>query len=151
MSFNNVIPGWVAREMMEDDVDAPYRAVCILITRDTEDGGVEVLAVSRKDDSTKFGLPGGKCELGEARMAAARRELKEETGLDATVFDPVFTRDCLGHDTYRSTTFRVKHYYGLPGNRPGEGVVRWVSPEVLVNGPFGEYNRALFNVVGISY
>lgn len=129
--------------------DSEKRAVCILITR-IIGGRLEILAVSRKDDETAFGLPGGKVEPGEDPYVAARRELKEETGVDATVFEPVFTRPRQGEDEYVSTTFRVKNYYGLPGRRKGEGVVKWVTPDVLVSGPFGEYNSELFKALMIE-
>lgn len=143
-------PLWMDREAAEDDLTIP-RAVCILITRMSDDGGIEVLAVSRRYDPSAFGLPGGKVESGEARIAAARRELWEETGLDATVFEPVFSCVCRGDVDYETTTFRVMHHYGVAGTRMGEGVVRWVSPDVLVVGPFGDYNRRLFTEVGIPF
>lgn len=41
----------------------------------------QLLVVQRKEDPSLWGLPGGKVEPGEAGLAAACRELREETGL----------------------------------------------------------------------
>ncbi len=41
------------------------------------------LLVSRRNRPDDFGFPGGKIDPGERPIDAARRELKEETGLDA--------------------------------------------------------------------
>lgn len=117
------------------------QAACCLILSD--DG--LVLAVSRKDDPTAFGLPGGKVDPGEDAMTAAARELKEETGLIATALRPVFTRK--EHDGFTSTTFATEVEGQI--NTPETGVIRWVTPEVLFAGPFGEYNRRLWAHLGL--
>lgn len=44
------------------------------------------LLVSRRNIPDNFGLPGGKVEDGETPIQAARRELKEETGIDGFDF-----------------------------------------------------------------
>lgn len=130
-------------ERQEEDVakqDGPLAATVLCVA---EDG--KVLAVSRRDDPTAFGLPGGKVDPGESPMEAAARELYEETGLTATDLNPVFVRS--EGDGYTTTTFVGK----VSGNikTDEEGVVRWVDREVLFNGPFGEYNRKLFAKLGL--
>jgi len=117
------------------------KAACCLVLSD--DG--QVLAVSRKDDPTAFGLPGGKVDPGEDSITAAARELQEETGLTATRLHPVFTRS--EHDGYTTTTFATEVTGQI--NTPESGVVRWVDPEVLFAGPFGEYNRRLWRKLGL--
>jgi 8-oxo-dGTP pyrophosphatase MutT (NUDIX family) len=47
------------------------------------------LALVRNRWSDGWLLPGGAVEVGETPRAAARREVSEETGLDATVGDPL--------------------------------------------------------------
>lgn len=51
-------------------------AACVLVVN--KDG--DILSVSRKDDSSLWGLPGGKCEPNESMRSAAIRETLEETG-----------------------------------------------------------------------
>ena len=133
---------------MTCDQDEHPRAVCILITRSVP-GGIEVLGVSRRDDETAFGLPGGKVEPGEDDVMAAKRELRKETGLDAMIFEPIMSRPSEGPQTFITTTFRVKHFYGVVGRRKGEGLVKWMTPDVLISGPFGRYNDTLFKKMGI--
>lgn len=106
----------------------------------------KVLAVSRRDDPSAFGLPGGKVDPGETEVEAAARELQEETGLTATDLKPVFVRK--EDDGFTTTTFVGKVSGEIKTDE--EGVVRWVTPEVLFNGPFGTYNRALFKRLGLS-
>ena len=46
------------------------------------DAGGRVLVVSEVDDRLGFKLPGGSVEPGEGHLVAARRELREELGVD---------------------------------------------------------------------
>ena len=125
-------------EMQHDDLP---KAACCLIRR--KDG--KVLAVSRGNDLTQWGMPGGHVEQGEDVEDGAARELWEETGIIADKMTPLFvgveknggfevtTFSCTGHGKMRSSE---------------EGQVRWVDPKVLINGPFGEYARKLFDQLG---
>lgn len=104
-----------------------------------------VLAVSRKDDPTAFGLPGGKVDPGEEPIDAAARELQEETGLTALNLKQVYVRQ--DADGYVTTTFVCNVEGNI--NTTEAGVVRWVKPEVLFAGPFGEYNVQLWKRLGL--
>ena len=76
--------------------DAPVVGVGAVVIRDGK-----VLIVKRGHEPRKgeWSLPGGRVELGEFLVDAARREIKEETGLDVDVgplielFDRVHRRD----------------------------------------------------------
>jgi 8-oxo-dGTP pyrophosphatase MutT (NUDIX family) len=118
------------------------QAACCLILSDNG----RVLAVSRKDDPTAFGLPGGKVEQGETPAQAAARELREETGLIATSLRRIFVdKDSTG---YTTTTFATQVKGEI--NTSESGVVRWVTPDVLFAGPFGDYNKRLWMKLGLS-
>lgn len=106
-----------------------------------------ILAVSRKDNPTAFGLPGGKVEDGQTEESCAIAELEQETGAQlyrAMGFEEIFRRE-------GGVTFRV-HFsdlYKIVPKAPGEtGVVAWVFPKQLIEGPFGDYNRRLLEHIG---
>lgn len=117
------------------------RAACCLILNDNG----KVLAVSRKDDPTAFGLPGGKVDPGETPEEAAVRELQEETGLEATNLRQVFVRE--EEDGYTTHTFTCEIAGAIDTEE--SGVVKWVTPEVLFAGPFGTYNKLLWKQLGL--
>ncbi len=122
-------------------------AVC-LYHRNTEG---KILAVSRKNDTTKFGLPGGKVDDGETPAQAIVREVAEETGLTLTEARPVFIRVSEpGEDgvSYVTTAF-VGNVSGSISTQE-TGVVSWLPEEKLISGPFGRYNAALFKAVNFS-
>ena len=115
------------------------RAVTALIFNDNK-----ILGVSRKDDLTKMGLPGGKVEPGESLADAIKRETIEETGLEIVVIERIYQRM---DGEYECTTFLcslVQSHTGdqFPTNESGR--VAWVTWEDLFNGAFSEYNLALF-------
>lgn len=103
------------------------------------------LGVSRKDDHTKFGLVGGKVEVTDPNMLmAAIRETKEETGLDIYDLELVYETEWKGR--YQQT-FIAKWKGYIHTDEPH--VVKWVTKDELINGPFGEYNTNLFKQMGI--
>ena len=100
----------------------------------------EFLAVSRKNDTTKFGLPGGHIEEGETPEQAVIRETFEETGLKISNLILICCRqDC--------ECFYTSSFEGEISPSPGEtGVVKWTTQEELTcsNSSFPEYNFHAF-------
>lgn len=112
------------------------RAVCILLFNDEG----KVLGVSRKDNPNDFGLPGGKVDLAETEEEAVVRELREETGLEITEVRKVFQHSA--EREYWTSCWTGKVTGTIHTSE--KGVVKWVEPEVLIQGCFGEYNKLLF-------
>lgn len=71
----------------------PRVCVDILIVDDQE----RVLLILRENEPAKgqWWFPGGRIHIGETRMEAARRKLKEECNLEVTKLDEVATFDLL--------------------------------------------------------
>lgn len=109
-----------------------------------------VLSVSRKNDQEDLSLPGGKVEPGETPEEALVRELKEETGVEAVLFEPLFEGPDVvkGREPLPCRTYLILTYLGDPTPQEG-GVVQWVPPERLLepNCSFREYNQALFQSI----
>ena len=96
--------------------------------------------MSRKDNPSDFGLPGGKIEDGEQPFIAMVREMVEETSfspVDAELFEVT------EHQGYQLHTFTCSGVMKTTEVALELGVVAWVRPEVLTKGSFGKYNQRL--------
>ncbi len=112
----------------------------------------QVLAVSRKDNLTSFGLIGGKVDPEDTSVEAAMvRECKEETNLD------VYNLKLIDVRIYGVSTETTYEQYCFIGDYTGEildqevlnnkgetGLVKWLDSSELETGFFGDYNREMF-------
>lgn len=111
--------------------------LCVVLIAENND---KVLAVSRKNDFTNMGLPGGKVDNGESPEIGLKRELMEETGLSLIKLEYLFT--------VKDNQCKVMVYRGdVSGNiRVTEPVkVEWVDwKELFKAKTFGLLNRAIY-------
>lgn len=116
--------------------------------------GGEVLAISRKEDHTQFGLIGGKVDpedgpvdpdqLVETLRRATVREVHEEIGVALRPEDLVCVFHHPDEHGYWNFCFGVRDGVEVVAStQEGEGVTAWVPWDVLVDGPFKEFNTAL--------
>lgn len=113
--------------------DRPYLGVLAVVRRDAR------FLLARRSIPPgigKWGFPGGMQELGETVHEAARRELKEETGIDAEPLASITVLDAIRRDGED----RIKVHFALVCVlcewRAGEGepiedaeAVGWFTPE----------------------
>jgi 8-oxo-dGTP pyrophosphatase MutT (NUDIX family) len=104
--------------------------------------GDKIIGVSRKDDPNAFGLIGGKVEKGENHAHALYREVEEETGLRLIHGKKIFS-DFDGN--MQTTTYLCEAEGQIQTTE--KGVVKEVTWEELFAGPFGEYNRKVYNTL----
>lgn len=147
LSFYNTHQGMPDSYYAMDRIRAEkiYRAACCLVI-DPETN--LVLAVSRKNNHDMFGFPGGSVEDNETFLEGALRELQEETGyvLNDTNYVPAQIHEHLVKDRH------VK-LFSVPFNEltdteqrlKGEGVLKFVSWNKLLNGPFGDTIIDVYN------
>ncbi len=106
----------------------------------------QVLSVSRRNQPTNIGLPGGKIDPGENPVTAIEREVLEETGIHIQDCYAVYER---GEDTAGgrpSRTYYVHAWKGTPRMMEPGLSVEWVEPRDLLaeSCSFRVYNDSLF-------
>jgi len=93
-------------------IDDPEIGVCVVLP--TYNTIEEVVAISRRNNVTQWGLPGGKREEGETNLQAMLREAKEELGLtlQAHLLQPIYSGWCYGKDgrNFWVTTYLYEGY-----------------------------------------
>lgn len=114
----------------------PIAAVLAVVVREKH-----VLLVKRNNppDAGMWGFPGGKTEIGETSLAAAQRELYEETGIVAdperilTVVDAIAKDDNGDVSThYVMVAIQCRYMSGEPIAADDVSEARWVNIQHLL-------------------
>ena len=115
---------------------------CVQIIILNEDN--QVLAVSRKDNHSDFGLPGGKVDPEDVNcIEAIIREVKEETGL--TVYEKDLTQIFSMHrDEYMGYTYLCSRKLHGPIETDEPHVVKWSNYQEVKDGSFGYWNTLVY-------
>ncbi len=74
-----------------------------------KDGRVLLVRRANPPQAGEWGFPGGRLHLGETASAAALRELREETGVDAQALETFTAVDLIDRDA----TGQVRYHYVL--------------------------------------
>ena len=129
--------------------------ICVCAIIKNNEG--KLLAVTRKNNHTDWGLPGGKVDDTDDNVIdAIVREVLEETGYHISVLTlaPSF---CMLDDTNgnKVITFRCVLLNNTPKSVNTEvetGLVNWKNASDLVNGTsFDGYNKKCFDFFNIQY
>ena len=110
-----------------------------------------ILSISRRNDRTKFGLPGGKAEEGEQAVDAAIRETLEETSIQVKkatlIYHRVEPADSPTGMDFHSYCFYAEDWFGVPSDSE-EGEVKWLTPEEVTDSKaaFGLYNTKMLQL-----
>lgn len=124
------------------------QAVCVLIPSKFSSGFV---AVSRRNDTSRWGLPGGKVDEGESNLDAILRETLEEIFLKIHPNEviPLFSDVCPGEVSYWVTTYL--YTYDTIALKAEEGLtLNTLSRSQLSDSsisPFAEYNTKVFEAL----
>lgn len=109
----------------------------------------EILLASRRNSTTKFGMPGGKIEEGETPEECAIRETFEETGYRINALTPII----LQKDDHDHICICYMAHIADPIDLPfGKGendiITKWAKPEeLLVNSPFTIFNKQVLKTI----
>jgi ADP-ribose pyrophosphatase YjhB (NUDIX family) len=130
----------------EKYMNLPIAVCCVIRNRDIPN---QLLLVSRKNDATAFGLPGGKVDPGETITEATIREVEEETGLKVVLHpEAIYETLCPGHapppvgQDYYAYAFVASSYSGELLTQES-GVVKWGTWEDQESGSFAGYNQGV--------
>lgn len=86
----------------------PERPILGVIAVVAEAGRVILVKRGKEPSKGWWGFPGGHVELGETVLKAARRELREETGVDAEAVEVMTTLDAIRRDDGGRL---IRHYF----------------------------------------
>jgi ADP-ribose pyrophosphatase YjhB (NUDIX family) len=139
----------------EAGAPAPARVVVRVFVMVVDDGG-RILAHAR--DTGPWSLPGGALELGESLEECARREVREETGVElvdlqiltaVSVPDHVIVTDELGPHQQVAVLASARAGGQEPRPSPESPVVRYLAFSELDQVPFDPAQRGYVDAIAM--
>lgn len=127
------------RDYYDDPAAPKANSIVVAVTAAVRNDRGELLLIERTDNGF-WALPGGGQDLGESVVEAARREVREETGIDVEITglsgiysDP---RHVIAYDDGEvrqefSLCFRAKPVGGELRSSSESRQARWISPDSL--------------------
>lgn len=131
---------------MTHNIITKSAALCVILS----DKG-RILMVSRPENPSQFGIPGGKVEIGEAPAAAAIREVYEEAGIRLNS-DELFFLMQKTVPSRREPNVEYKTYCYVANSAIRELdyksteqlILKWVEPWQIVQPPYAYFNTAVY-------
>ena len=103
-----------------------------------------VLTVSRRNDLTDMGLPGGKIEENETEIEGLIREVLEETGIQIHTCQLLTIREGFEHEVY---VFEAIGWTGQAQSIEGT-TIKWLTRNQLAEQKtFGSFNREVMELI----
>lgn len=128
----------------------PRLDVVAAIIRDAEGRVLLAQRPAHKHQGGRWEFPGGKVEAGEALDHALARELNEELGISASLFEPFMTVDHRYPDLHVRLHFReVKEWHGSAHGREGQPV-DWFTVAQMSALEFPAANRPVVKALQLS-
>ena len=108
----------------------------------------EILLIRRANPPRQheWSLPGGKVEFGETLNAAARREVREETGLEVDILGLVEVAELIEHAHYVLVDFAARVIAGELAAASDAAEARWFSREEIAHLPLWSETRRMIEL-----
>jgi 8-oxo-dGTP pyrophosphatase MutT (NUDIX family) len=106
----------------------------------------------KKSDNSGVSLPCGKSEDGETPDQTAKRECREETGWGVFLhmLTPYIGNNDDGFQVWIYSADLDEEFGRVLPKSADEGQMVWATAEELMAGPYGEFNRQVFQHFGVK-